>query len=64
MMTFTQIPARDVRPGALLMTDIGNARIVVAIRDVVERFGTIELVPADAPSHHYGRADMVWAAQR
>ena len=67
MMTFIRIPARDVRPGALLQVDLGTTRIVVPIRDVVERFGVVEFTFADGRSPlgtHYGRADMLWVAQR
>lgn len=65
MMTFTRIPARDVRPGALLMIEGEQNKLVIAIRDVVERVGTVELVPADDNIPvHYGRADMLWIAQR
>lgn len=64
MMTFTRIPARDVRPGALLLIDHGRNKIVYAIRDVSEHAGTIKVIFTDDVPEHYGPDDMVWVAQR
>lgn len=67
MMTFTKIPARDVRPGALLMlqdTD-DTVRYVLAVRDVTEGFGTVTLHMAEAEqTATYDRADRLWIAQK
>lgn len=69
MMTFVQTKARDVRPGALLMSEgsskaDGLVRHVHAVRAVEEGFGTVNVTFTDAAPQWYGRDDTLWVAQR
>lgn len=65
MMTFTRVPARDVRPGALVMIDHDSVRVVFAIREVSESATTVSFTAADYDRPLCAnRAELVWIAQR
>ena len=65
MMHFQQIPARDVRAGALFMIELGGKhRIVRAITNVSEVHGALQVRFAERiPPAIRTANELVWIAQ-
>ena len=66
MMAFKKIRADEVRPGALLLEDLGSWRTVKAVRDVYYFHGGLRFKIAEPrhPPMIFTPSDMLWVAQR
>lgn len=65
MMTFIETEARNVRPGALLMVDAGDARFVFAVREIEDGRKLARFKFADGNTDlFFAHATKVWVAQR
>lgn len=67
MITFIKTKASEVRPGALVMWETENARLVRAVREVALTLdgSGVMFYYADAPTPGiYTRDTILWVAQR
>ena len=67
MITFIKTKVSEVRPGALVMWETENARLVRAVREValtLDGSGVMFYYADAPPADIYDRGAILWVAQR